>query len=69
MVYSQYHQTGSPDIVIYDLNGKMLCSSSLTDLSAGITQVNIDMSCFKAGIYLYSIRLGEYNIPGKLIKM
>lgn len=69
MVYSQSYQTVAPDIVIYDLNGKMLCSSSLTDLSAGISEVGIDMSCFKAGIYLYSIRLGDNSILGKLVKM
>lgn len=69
LVYSQYSQPAGPDIVIYDLNGKMLFSTSLRDLSAGISEVNVDMNCFKAGIYLYSIKLDENNIYGKLVKI
>ncbi len=69
LVINESAQYASPDIVLYDLNGKMLYSASLTNLSRGISEVNVDISSMKAGIYLYNIRLGEDNIFGKLVKM
>lgn len=69
LVFNQYDQPASPDITIYDLNGKMLYSISLTNLSKGVSEVNVDMSYLKAGIYLYCIKMEEDNIFGKMIKL
>ena len=69
LVINPYDQPASPDITLYDLNGKMLCSASLKNLSMGISEVNVDISGMKAGIYVYCINLGEDNIFGKLVKI
>jgi pectinesterase len=69
LVMNNRNQHASPDITIYDLNGKMLYSTSLTNLSPGISETGIDLSSFKAGIYLYTIRLEEDSTNGKLVKL
>ncbi|MBN2213937.1 MAG: T9SS type A sorting domain-containing protein [Bacteroidales bacterium] len=68
LLLNQYDQPLSPDIAIFDLNGKLLCSASIKELSGGISEVNIDMSSLNAGIYIYRIRLEENDIFGKLVK-
>ncbi len=57
------------DIALFDLSGRLLCSTSMKQLSRGISEVNVDMSSMQAGIYIYSIMLGKDNISGKLVKM
>ncbi len=69
LVLNRYDQPANPDIAIYDLNGKVIFSTSLIDLSKGITEVNVDMNSFKEGIYLYRIRLEEDHMFGKLVKI
>jgi pectin methylesterase-like acyl-CoA thioesterase len=69
LVYNQYDRPANTNIAIYDLSGKVIFSTSLTHLSKGITEVNVDMNNFNEGIYLYQIRLEEDNIFGKLIRI
>jgi pectin methylesterase-like acyl-CoA thioesterase len=68
LVLNKYYESLHSDISLYDLNGKLICSASMTELSRGISEVDVDISSFKAGIYIYRIRLEENSVYGKLIK-
>ncbi|PKP20059.1 MAG: hypothetical protein CVU05_09940 [Bacteroidetes bacterium HGW-Bacteroidetes-21] len=60
-------QSGSVDIVVYDMRGSIIMKESRAKVPAGEYKVNINRNDMKAGIYLYSVLINGEKTTGKFI--
>jgi PKD repeat protein len=51
---------------MYDINGKVVISSSVTELNQGQNKISIDLSAVPAGIYYVQITSESFNKIAKL---
>ncbi len=59
----------SPEIKIFDLQGKLIYSGIIHNLPNGISEVAIDLNRIKSGIYFYNIKYMDKVLNGKLISL
>ncbi|MCK5816796.1 MAG: T9SS type A sorting domain-containing protein, partial [Candidatus Marinimicrobia bacterium] len=55
------------DLRIYSLDGKLVLSRQITNPEYGINEININMTGFSSGIYLYSLESGNEIRKAKMI--
>jgi hypothetical protein len=59
----------STHIGIYDLNGRVVLEGNLDRMEAGISDLPLNVSLLKDGLYVYRIRSGNLLQKGKIVKI
>lgn len=61
------NQPSDATLKITDLSGKVMLTQYLSQCKEGLNQVNVNLSTFSNGVYLYTLIAGEQQITRKMI--